>query len=530
MKDTTKLLCSFALATLMVNSGNLLRAQSVGINTTGNAADASSMLDVSATNRGMLIPRVALTATNSATPITSPATSLLVYNTATAGTAPNNVTPGFYYWSGTAWVQLRSGANTGNAWNTTGNAGTAPATNFLGTTDNQPLVLRTNNTERLRVIATGSVGIGTTTPNSVLDLGTNAGSSVTDVNGKKLAIYNNAAGTDFYGLGVNDPVLQFHAGSTTAEAPQMVLTNGGLLGLGTTNPSQKLAVVDGTNANQFQGIASFTANNLTQGVGIGFGGIQSIGTDANVNLNLNARGTGNIIMQTNGTTGRVGIGNTAPASMLNVTGSLIAATNNNPASPLSNSFHDLAANAGASEAVVLRVVNTSASATNNTALIGFNAYNAGGATWAIGPVQNDASSTNSNFHIHYSSGGGYFRWLTVTNTGNVGIGTPTPATRLQVAGSFSTTISFPNTCGCVVGNNSMVPAGTSHFSMVDANYSPNATLPAAAADGQRMIMSNRANNPYTINIANTTLAAPLLVSSGQAYEFVYVGGAWLRLL
>ncbi len=26
--------------------------------------------------------------------------SLLVYNTATAGTSPNNVTPGFYYWNG----------------------------------------------------------------------------------------------------------------------------------------------------------------------------------------------------------------------------------------------------------------------------------------------------------------------------------------------------------------------------------------------------------------------------------------------
>lgn len=81
-------------------------SQNVAINATGAAPNASAMLDVSATNRGILIPNVALTATNAAGPIASPATSLLVYNTATAGTPPNNVTPGYYYWDGSAWVRL----------------------------------------------------------------------------------------------------------------------------------------------------------------------------------------------------------------------------------------------------------------------------------------------------------------------------------------------------------------------------------------------------------------------------------------
>ncbi|MCS7227309.1 MAG: hypothetical protein NZ821_09995, partial [Gloeomargarita sp. SKYB31] len=51
-----------------------------------------------------------------------------------------------------------------NAWSLTGNSGTNPAVNFLGTTDGQPLVIRTSNTERLRITQTGDVGIGTTTP------------------------------------------------------------------------------------------------------------------------------------------------------------------------------------------------------------------------------------------------------------------------------------------------------------------------------------------------------------------------------
>lgn len=79
-------------------------SQNVGVNTSGAAPDASAMLDVSSADKGLLVPRVALTATNAAAPITAPATSLLVYNTATAGTAPNNVVPGYYYWTGTAWA------------------------------------------------------------------------------------------------------------------------------------------------------------------------------------------------------------------------------------------------------------------------------------------------------------------------------------------------------------------------------------------------------------------------------------------
>jgi parallel beta-helix repeat protein len=83
----------------------LAAQQNVAINTTGAAPDASAILDVSSTNKGLLVPRVALTQTSLATPITTPATSLLVYNTATV----NDVTPGYYYWDGTQWKSISSG-------------------------------------------------------------------------------------------------------------------------------------------------------------------------------------------------------------------------------------------------------------------------------------------------------------------------------------------------------------------------------------------------------------------------------------
>ena len=84
---------------------NFLSAQT-GIGTT--TPNASAKLDVYSTNKGFLPPRVVLTATNAASPITSPAEGLMVYNTATAGISPYQVVPGYYYWdaTGVKWVSL----------------------------------------------------------------------------------------------------------------------------------------------------------------------------------------------------------------------------------------------------------------------------------------------------------------------------------------------------------------------------------------------------------------------------------------
>jgi len=73
----------------------------VGIGTLN--PDQSSQLDITATNKGLLIPRVQLTQLSLQTPIigTAPA-SLLVYNTQKI----NDVTPGFYFWSGVKWVRI----------------------------------------------------------------------------------------------------------------------------------------------------------------------------------------------------------------------------------------------------------------------------------------------------------------------------------------------------------------------------------------------------------------------------------------
>ena len=65
----------------------------VGIGT--SSPDASSVLDITSTTKGMLAPR--MTATQKSA-ISSPATGLLIYQT--------DGTTGFYYYTGSAWIGL----------------------------------------------------------------------------------------------------------------------------------------------------------------------------------------------------------------------------------------------------------------------------------------------------------------------------------------------------------------------------------------------------------------------------------------
>lgn len=138
-------------------------SQNVGIGT--STPNASAKMDISATDRGVLIPRVALTMTTTAAPVTLPANSLLVYNTQTAG----DVTPGFYYWSSTAnaWIRMAEGKA---GWEITGNNGITAA-NFLGTINGADLNIRTTNAQRMVVTAAGNVGVGDPSPAALFTVG-----------------------------------------------------------------------------------------------------------------------------------------------------------------------------------------------------------------------------------------------------------------------------------------------------------------------------------------------------------------------
>ena len=157
----------------------------VGIGTTSpNAA-----LDITATNDGLLLPRIALNNTTTAT-VTTPTVSELVYNTATAG----DVTPGFYYWDGTKWVRLSiSSSTSSNDWALLGNAGTTAGTNFLGTTDSQDLIFKRNNIQSGKISTTNtSLGVNSLAPATTRNRNTAIGTE---------AMYLNVNGDDNTAIG-----------------------------------------------------------------------------------------------------------------------------------------------------------------------------------------------------------------------------------------------------------------------------------------------------------------------------------------
>jgi len=82
----------------------------VGIGTT--TPNSSAQLEVKSSSKGFLPPRIALTSVSDNSTISTPATGLLIFNTASAGTTPYNVTPGYYYWNGSNWVRLEDNSLT----------------------------------------------------------------------------------------------------------------------------------------------------------------------------------------------------------------------------------------------------------------------------------------------------------------------------------------------------------------------------------------------------------------------------------
>jgi hypothetical protein len=106
----------------------------VAINTDNSVPDNSSMLDIKSSDKGILIPRMTQTQRDG---IANPATGLMIFQT--------DNSPGFYFNSGTSVSPVWVITGTGSFWGVTGNTGISASTNFIGTTDNVPLIIKVNN-------------------------------------------------------------------------------------------------------------------------------------------------------------------------------------------------------------------------------------------------------------------------------------------------------------------------------------------------------------------------------------------------
>ncbi|MCP4441846.1 MAG: hypothetical protein GY810_23310 [Aureispira sp.] len=121
--------------------GQTMQAQGVGVNEDNSSPDASAMLDVKSSTKGMLIPRMT---TGQRTVIATPATGLLVFDSDTGS---------FWFYDGSAWTELVSGGTdkdeqdlslSGNNLSLTNDASPVDLSGYLDNTDNQDLSLAGN--------------------------------------------------------------------------------------------------------------------------------------------------------------------------------------------------------------------------------------------------------------------------------------------------------------------------------------------------------------------------------------------------
>src|SRR5690554_3346974 len=233
----------------------------------------NAVLDIESNNKGLLLPRLALTATDNVAPLTAHVAGMTVYNTATNGDDETAVTPGYYYNDGTQWVRIVSSAD----------MKTEPWYNQDTNTE------ATENTQNIYQMA--KVGIGSSAPYSALTIvNDNQDDSYDDISietfgtgGNTPAFIHMAAGgtlasptslsngsflgsiyfrgflsdnqyhtlsgiqTKYKGNGTTKlSNMEFYTSNEDADAdPKMILTENGNLGIGENNPAQRLEVGSG---------------------------------------------------------------------------------------------------------------------------------------------------------------------------------------------------------------------------------------------------------------------------------------------
>jgi len=249
--------------------------QSVSINNDGTSPNASSMLDVKSTTKGLLIPRMS---SAERTGISNPAVGLLVYD---------NQTQSFWFFKTAGWTEIVTGGSATNFWNTDGSniynnntanvgIGTANPTVKLtlqtpintagwihiggadsiivsegiggvsaaiGTTTNHAFRLNTNGLGRLHIYPAGEVVVGTNTTGSfgkfTVETSNNSfGISHRSVEGNILA--TNIGGSSA-GIGTfSNTNMRIFCNSASRI---FVAAATGNVGIGTDNPTYKLSVL-----------------------------------------------------------------------------------------------------------------------------------------------------------------------------------------------------------------------------------------------------------------------------------------------
>ncbi|MGB5387663.1 MAG: hypothetical protein WBN20_12840 [Eudoraea sp.] len=210
------------------------------------------------------------------------ATEISAISGANTGSLIYNATDqSVYQFNGLSWIAV--GSSTGG-WNTTGNSGTTSSTNFIGTSDAQDLILKSNNTEKLRLVQDrGQVLINQA---SVF----NSHPLVIKANGIDILAFQDNTGTPKWHWNLLSGGLNF-VESNVADY-RLFLKNGGNVGVNTNDPTQQLDVNGNvrirtlSNAAESDDILAVDATGVLQRSKVNYGG-RWTNTDTSTNLNNN---------------------------------------------------------------------------------------------------------------------------------------------------------------------------------------------------------------------------------------------------
>ena len=244
----------------------IAQKDNVGIGTT--KPDQSAVLDISSSTKGLLMPRMSL---QQRAAIQSPAQGLVIYQT--------DFLSGFYFYDGTEWKAMTSQNNVAGVdgdWSITGNAGTNPTSNFIGTSDGANLMFKSS----------GFVAGYLDGTNKHTTFGTNAGAAFINTPASTVvqenvaighyALSSNNAVSGYTGVGGNNVAIgnlsqyQSTSGSQNVSigsiALRDVLSGNRNMAIGASS----LAGLTSGNENVAIGIAALAGNNGSNNVAIGF--------------------------------------------------------------------------------------------------------------------------------------------------------------------------------------------------------------------------------------------------------------------